>query len=154
MPEKIEFTLNGKTQSVTTDPTRPLLEVLREDCQTLGPKFGCGEAQCGACSVLVGDSRVFSCRAPVKSVSGKSVTTIEGLSDGEHLHPVQQAFLDAGAYQCGYCTVGMIVAAVALLKETAHPTDQQIVEGMNKNLCRCCSYSNIITAVKKAAGAA
>jgi aerobic-type carbon monoxide dehydrogenase small subunit (CoxS/CutS family) len=153
MDETISFSVNGKSQTVTTDGTRPLLEVLREDLHFTGPKYGCGEAQCGACSVLVGDGRVFSCRAAVKTVVGKSVTTIEGLAEGERLHPVQQAFLDAGAYQCGFCTAGMIMAAVALLKETPRPTEQQIVEGMNKNMCRCCAYPSIVAAVKKASGA-
>ena len=151
MDESLTCTVNGQSRTLTTDPTRSLLEVLREDLHLTGPKYGCGEAQCGACSVLVNGRRVFSCMAPVKSVAGEQVITIEGLAQGDKLHPVQQAFLDEGAYQCGYCIAGMIVSAVALLNQNAHPTEQQIVEGMNKNLCRCCGYPKIMNAIKRGA---
>ncbi|HVT79808.1 MAG TPA: (2Fe-2S)-binding protein [Phycisphaerae bacterium] len=150
MVESITLTVNGKSHTLNTDTDRPLLQVLREDLHLTGPKYGCGQAQCGACSVLVDDKRIFSCVSAVKSVAGKSVTTIEGLAAGDTLHPVQQAFCDEGAYQCGFCTAGMIMAAVAFLKTTPRPTDSQIIAGMNRNLCRCCSYPRILSAVKRA----
>jgi aerobic-type carbon monoxide dehydrogenase small subunit (CoxS/CutS family) len=148
----MRFRVNGKEREATTDPERPLLEVLREDLGLTGVKYGCGEGQCGACSVLLEGKRVFSCRLPVSRAEGKSVVTIEGLARGDALHPVQQAFLDEGAFQCGFCTAGMIVAAVALLEERPNPTDAQIVSGMNRNICRCCSYPKILKAVRRAAG--
>jgi len=152
MDQPVAFTLNGKPQSLSTDPTRPLLDVLREDLHLTGTKYGCGEAQCGACSVLIDGKRVFSCRTPVKSAAGKAVTTIEGLSsEPDKLHPVQQAFLDEGAYQCGYCIAGMIMGAVSLLNENPKPTDAEIKTAMEKNICRCCGYPNILAAVKRAA---
>ena len=146
------FTVNGESRSVSTDPDRPLLDVLREDLQLTGTKYGCGETQCGACSVLVDGRRVFSCRTPVSKVDQKSVLTIEGLARAEALHPVQQAFLDEGAFQCGYCTPGMIMTAVALLDANPKPSDDEIVEGMNRNVCRCCSYPLILQAVRRASG--
>ena len=152
MDKSIGFTANGKHCAVTSDPERPLLDVLREDLQLTGAKYGCGERECGACSVLVDGKRVFSCRTPIAKVEGKTVVTIEGLADGERLHPVQEAFLAEGAFQCGYCTAGMIVAAVSMLSENPRPSDEQIISGMNKNLCRCCSYPNILRAVRKCAG--
>jgi len=161
----IAFTLNGERTSIAVDPARSLLEVLREDLGLTGAKYGCGEAQCGACSVLLDGKRVFSCRTAASKVAGADVTTIEGLTKangqagekaGEHgnavLHPVQEAFIAEGAYQCGYCVPGMVIAAVALLKENPKPTDEQIVEGMNRNLCRCCNYDNLIAAVRRASG--
>jgi aerobic-type carbon monoxide dehydrogenase small subunit (CoxS/CutS family) len=152
MDSTITFTANGERRSVTTDPGRALLDVLREDLGLTGAKYGCGERECGACSVLVDGKRAFSCRTPVSKVEGKTVVTIEGLAEGEKLHPVQEAFLAEGAFQCGYCTPGMIIAAVGILTENPKPTDAQIVSGMNKNLCRCCSYPNILRAVRKCAG--
>jgi aerobic-type carbon monoxide dehydrogenase small subunit (CoxS/CutS family) len=152
MNQSFSFAVNGRTQTVESDPDRPLLEVLREDLQLTGAKYGCGEGRCGACSVLLGEKRVFSCSTPVKNAAGKSVTTIEGLNDGDHLHPVQQAFYDAEAYQCGYCTPGMIMATVALLKSKPNPTEAEIVSWMNGNLCRCCGYPRILKAVRQAAG--
>jgi aerobic-type carbon monoxide dehydrogenase small subunit (CoxS/CutS family) len=148
----MRFRVNGKEREATTDPERPLLEVLREDLGLTGVKYGCGEGQCGACSVLLEGKRVFSCRLPASRAEGKSVVTIEGLARGDALHPVQRAFLDEGAFQCGFCTAGMIVAAVALLEERPNPTDAQIVSGMNRNICRCCSYPKILKAVRRAAG--
>lgn len=148
----LRFVVNGEPRTVTTDPDRPLLEVLREDLQLTGAKYGCGEGQCGACSVLVDGTRIFSCRVPVSVAEGKTVRTIEGLARGDSLHPVQQAFLDEGAFQCGFCTPGMIMAAVALLEAHPHPTEAEIVAGMDKNLCRCCSYPKILAAVRRAAG--
>jgi aerobic-type carbon monoxide dehydrogenase small subunit (CoxS/CutS family) len=153
MDDTFQLNVNGRPRKVTTDPDRPLLDVLREDLQLTGTKYGCGEGQCGACSVLVDGKRVFSCRTRVGSVGEKSVTTIEGLSSGEALHPVQEAFLAEAAFQCGYCTPGMIVAAVALLKENPRPSDADIVAGMNRNICRCCSYPGFVNAVRRAAAA-
>ena len=146
----ITFTVNGERRTVTTDPARPLLDVLREDLQLTGTKYGCGEGKCGACTVLVDGKRTFSCRAEVDSASGKTVTTIEGLAKGETLHPVQEAFLAEGASQCGYCTPGMVMAAVALMKEKPAADDDEIVAWMNGNVCRCCNYVNILSAVKRA----
>ena len=148
----VTFNVNRQSHTATTDAQRPLLDVLREDLHLTGTHFGCGAGDCGACSVLVDGKRVFSCSTPVGEVAGKSVTTIEGLCDGAKLHPVQQAFLDDCAYQCGYCTSGMIMAAVALLGEKPNPTDADVREGMNGNLCRCCGYPKIVSAVLRAAG--
>ncbi|HUF63374.1 MAG TPA: (2Fe-2S)-binding protein [Verrucomicrobiales bacterium] len=146
----ITFTINGEKRTAATAPDRPLLEVLREDLGLTGTKYGCGETQCGACSVLLDNRRVFSCRTPVSQAEGREVVTIEGLSQGGALHPVQQAFLDEDAYQCGYCTPGMIVTTVALLAENPRPDDRQIVAALNGNICRCCSYPNILRAVRRA----
>lgn len=152
MNQKISLVVNGQQRMVETDPERPLLDVLREDFQLTGAKYGCGEGRCGACSVLLGDKRIFSCSTPVKTAAGKQVTTIEGLSEGDKLHPVQHAFCDAEAYQCGYCTPGMIIATVALLKNKPKPTEQEVVSWMDGNLCRCCGYPRILKAVRHAAG--
>ena len=149
----IRFRVNGQERSVTTVAERPLLEVLREDLGLTGTKYGCGEGQCGACSVLIDGKRAFSCRTPVGRAGGKAVTTIEGLArpDGT-LHPVQQAFLDEGAFQCGFCTPGMIVSAAALLGGQPHPSDADVRDWMDRNICRCCSYPKILGAVRRAAG--
>lgn len=149
---KIAFTVNGKAHSVETEGERPLLEVLREDLGLTGTKYGCGEGQCRACTVLLDGRAITSCRTPVRSAAGKKVVTIEGLAQNGTLHKVQQAFLDTDAMQCGYCVPGMVLTAVALLQRNPKPTEQQIVEGMNGNLCRCCGYPNLVAAVKKAAG--
>jgi aerobic carbon-monoxide dehydrogenase small subunit len=146
----IRFTVNGKPQRVDTDPERPLVEVLREDLGLTGTKFGCGEAQCGACTVLLDNQPVFSCVTPVNAAQGRRITTIEGLAQGDKLHPVQQAFFDEGAMQCGYCTPGMILRTVALLQGNPNPTDAQIVAGLDSNLCRCSGYHRIIAAVRRA----
>jgi aerobic carbon-monoxide dehydrogenase small subunit len=149
----VRFTVNGTARSVTTDPQRRLLDVLREELQLTGTKYGCGEGQCGACLVYVDGEPTRSCLLPVKSVDGKSVTTIEGLAHGEDLHPVQQAFLEEGALQCGYCTSGMILAAAALVRTKPDPTVEEIVAGMNGHLCRCNGYVKIVNAVRRAAAA-
>ncbi|HPD45519.1 MAG TPA: (2Fe-2S)-binding protein [Anaerohalosphaeraceae bacterium] len=151
MEVTIEFNVNGQKVSVTTDTRRSLLEVLREDLNLTGTKYGCGEGQCGACTVLIDGRAVRSCVMPAASAQGKTIVTIEGLSDGNQLHPVQQAFLDEGAMQCGYCTPGMVLSAVALLQRNPNPTDEQIVRGMNGNICRCNGYVKIIGAVRRAA---
>lgn len=154
MPEtsELQLTVNGKPVSFAGDGDRSLLEVIREDLQLTGTKYGCGEGACGACSVLVDGKRSFSCSTRVLDVNGKSIVTIEGLSEGDKLHPVQQAFYDEAAFQCAFCTSGMIMNAVALLERNKKPTDEQIIDWMNTNLCRCCSYPKIVAAVKRAAG--
>jgi aerobic-type carbon monoxide dehydrogenase small subunit (CoxS/CutS family) len=149
----MNFTVNGRRTTVITDPDRPLLDVLREDLQLTGAKYGCGEGRCGACSVLMDGRRVFSCQTPAKEADNKTILTIEGLAKGDVLHPAQEAFAAEEAMQCGYCTGGMIMAAVALLNEKPDPTDKEIVAGMNRNLCRCCTYPRILSAVRRAAKA-
>jgi len=150
---QIKLVVNGKEANVSTAGDRSLLDVLREDLHLTGTKYGCGEGACGACSVILENKRVFSCSTPVREVAGKSITTIEGLASGDSLHPVQQAFLEEQSFQCGYCTVGMIMCAAVLLKETPNPNEEQIVKGMNGNICRCCTYPRIVSAVKRAAQA-
>jgi aerobic-type carbon monoxide dehydrogenase small subunit (CoxS/CutS family) len=148
---RFTMTVNGKAVEATTDPARPLLEILREDLGLTGVKYGCGEGACGACVVLMDGRRTPTCNLPVSRAQGKAITTIEGLADGDRLHPVQQAFLDENAFQCGYCTPGMILTAAALLAENGAPTDQEIVDAMNGNVCRCCGYVTTLAAVKRAA---
>jgi len=150
----IRFTVNGKARSVDTEPERPLLEVLREDLGLTGTKYGCGEGQCGACTVLLDKKATLSCVTPVRAVQGRKIVTIEGLAEGGKLHPVQQAFLDEGAMQCGYCMPGMVLRTVALLESYPRPTEAQIVEGLNGNLCRCNAYHRILAAVRRAAASA
>ena len=150
----IRFTVNGKAASVETEPERPLLEVLREDLGLTGTKYGCGEAQCGSCTVLLDDQPTLSCVTPVRTAEGRKVVTIEGLAAPGKLHPVQQAFLDEAAVQCGYCTPGMVLRTVALLKTYPKPTEAQIVEGLNGHLCRCAGYHRILAAVRAAAASA
>jgi carbon-monoxide dehydrogenase small subunit len=147
----VRFKVNGTQRSVTADPQRRLLDVLREDLQLTGTKYGCGEGQCGACTVHLDGEPARSCLLPVTAADGKSVTTIEGLARGEALHPVQEAFLEEGAMQCGYCTSGMILAGAALLQEKPSPTDDEIVAAMNGHLCRCNGYAKIVKAVRRAA---
>jgi aerobic-type carbon monoxide dehydrogenase small subunit (CoxS/CutS family) len=154
MDVTVNVKLNGVSRRISTERDRSLLDVLREDFQMTGTHFGCGQGDCGACSVLIDGKRAFSCSTTVSDLDGKSITTIEGLEKDNRLHPIQRAFLDEGAYQCGYCVSGMIMAAAALLNEHPHPTLQQIKEGMNGNLCRCCGYVKIINAVQRAAGGA
>jgi aerobic-type carbon monoxide dehydrogenase small subunit (CoxS/CutS family) len=151
MDVTIQLTVNGQEHTITTDPQRPLLDVLREDLGLTGVKYGCGESKCGACTVLVDGRRVFSCHTPVSQADQKHIVTIEGLATDDVLRPVQEAFLDEGAVQCGYCTGGMILAAVALLEKNASPTDEEITKGMNGNLCRCNGYTKILNAVRRAA---
>jgi aerobic-type carbon monoxide dehydrogenase small subunit (CoxS/CutS family) len=151
MNVKITLIVNGEERTVVADPARSLLDVLREEFHLTGTKYGCGEGQCGACTVLMNGRRIRSCVTPVSRADKKTITTIEGLADGDSLHPIQQAFLDEGAIQCGYCTSGMILAANALLKNNPKPTDNQIIEGMNGNLCRCNGYTKILNAVRRAA---
>jgi aerobic-type carbon monoxide dehydrogenase small subunit (CoxS/CutS family) len=147
----VRFSVNGTPVNVTTDPERRLLDVLREELHLTGTKYGCGEGQCGSCLVHVDGEPERSCLLPVSAAEGRSVTTIEGLARGDALHPVQEAFLEEGAMQCGYCTSGMILAAVTLLEKNANPTDEQIVKGMDGHLCRCNGYVKIVKAVRRAA---
>jgi aerobic-type carbon monoxide dehydrogenase small subunit (CoxS/CutS family) len=151
MQESIALTVNGKQQTVTSDPDRPLLDVLREDLGLVGCKFGCGERQCGACTVLINGRPAFSCVTKVRSAKGRTIETIEGLSDGDKLHPVQEAFLAEGALQCGYCTPGMIMTAVALLREKPKADAEEIREAMDRNMCRCGTHLRILKAVERAA---
>ena len=151
MDQTFSFTVNGKVRSVTTDPERSLLEVLREEFQMTGPKYGCGEGQCRACTVLLNGKSVPSCTTPVSEANKKEILTIEGLASGDKLHPVQEAFLAEGAFQCGYCTAGMILGTVALLKETPNPSEAEIRSRMQRHLCRCCSYVRIVKAIRRAA---
>ncbi|MCU0410052.1 MAG: (2Fe-2S)-binding protein [Bacteroidales bacterium] len=153
MEEKIIFKLNNKKTELVTDPTQMLLWVLRNHFGLTGTKYGCGIGFCGACTVLIDDEPVRSCMIPVSDVAGKSVVTIEGLEKKGKLHPVQQAFVDHDALQCGYCTPGMIVTAVGMLKKNPSPTRQDIVEGMEENLCRCGAHIRIIDAVEDASKA-
>jgi len=150
MPQ-FRFTVNGKERVVDTQPDRPLLDVIREDLELTGTKYGCGEGQCRACTVIMDGRAVVSCVTPVRAAAGKKIVTIEGLANGATLHRVQQAFLDEGAMQCGYCTPGMILRAVTLLEANPKPTEAQVVEAMDGNLCRCCGYVSIVKAVRKAA---
>lgn len=151
-PVQVRLTVNGTSHTLTTDPGRPLLEVLREDLSLTGTHYGCGEGQCGACSVLLNGSRIFSCSTAVSQLPPDAkITTIEGLAQGESLHPVQQAFLENNAFQCGYCTPGMIVTAVAVLNRNPDATEEQIKSAMNLNLCRCCGYGVIFPAICEAA---
>jgi len=143
--------VNGKEQTVEVAPEETLLNVLRDRLELTGTKYGCGEGQCGACTVLLDGGAVRSCRTQVNAAVGKKITTIEGLAQGETLHPVQRAFLQAEAFQCGYCTPGMILSAVALLDHTPKPTEKQIVRYMEGNVCRCGTYERIIDAVRWAA---
>ena len=151
MEEKIRFTLNGKKTEITTEPNQTLLWVLRNQLGLTGTKYGCGTGFCGACTVLINKEPSRSCSLPVSDVAGKDVITIEGLARGGKLHPVQQAFVDHDALQCGYCTPGMILTAAGMLMKNPSPTRQQIIDGMEDNLCRCGAHTRIIDAVETAA---
>ena len=151
MKERIRFTLNGETVDRELDGNRMLLWVLRTDFGLTGTKYGCGESYCGACTVLVEDDAVRSCEIPVKFVRSKSVITIEGLAKNGNLHPLQKAFMENDALQCGYCTPGMIMNAYALLKNTPRPSEAQIRDGMEDNLCRCGAHKRIVEAIRIAA---
>lgn len=146
----VRLKVNGREQSVTSDRERRLLDVLREDLHLTGTKYGCGEGQCGACLVLLDDRPTRSCILPVTAADRKSVTTIEGLARGDTLHAIQEAFIEEGAMQCGYCTSGMILSALALLTRNTNPTEEEIVEEMNGQLCRCNGYVKIVGAIRRA----
>lgn len=148
-----ELHVNGAKKPVTADAERSLLSVLRDDLGLTGAKYGCGEGECGACTVLIDGKRVRSCITRVGTAEGKSIRTVEGLATGDKLHPVQEAFLECGAMQCSYCTPGMVVSAVGFLESKPEPTREEIVSGMNGNICRCGTYTRIVAAVEKAAQA-
>jgi isoquinoline 1-oxidoreductase alpha subunit len=153
MPDVQELRINGKTVRVDADRDRPLLGVLRDDLGLTGSKYGCGEGRCGACTVLIDGEPARSCITKLGAVAAREITTIEGLDKDGKLHPLQQAFLDAGAMQCAYCTSGMIVAGAALLHRNPDPSRQEIVEYMDGNICRCGTYPRIIAAIRMAARA-
>ena len=146
-----ELHVNGRAVAVEADGDRTLLSVLRDDLDLTGAKYGCGEGECGACTVHVDGSPVRSCQRKVGNLSGKKIATIESLSANGKLHALQQAFWDVGALQCGYCTPGMIMSALALLNKNANPTDAEIVRAMEGNICRCGTYSRIVRAINAAA---
>ena len=150
MKETIQFKLNGEPLELTVDSDRLLLWVLRADLGLTGTKYGCGESHCGACTVLVGDDAVRSCQVAVKEVRGKEVITIEGLAPNGDLHPLQKAFMEHDALQCGFCTPGMILSAYSLLRKNPRPSDAEIMEGMDDNLCRCGAHSRIVRAIQAA----
>jgi aerobic-type carbon monoxide dehydrogenase small subunit (CoxS/CutS family) len=152
MDSKITFTVNGQSRTVATDPHRPLLDVLREDLQLTGTKYGCGEGQCRACTVLINGKPAASCVTPVSEADKQTIITIEGLASGDKLHPVQEAFLAEGAFQCGYCTPGMILGTVGLLNEIPNPSDDDILPRMQRYLCRCCHYPKLLKAIRRAVG--
>jgi aerobic-type carbon monoxide dehydrogenase small subunit (CoxS/CutS family) len=149
----IHLSVNSKPYAVDTDPQTSLLTVLREHLDLTGSKYGCGEGQCGACTVIIDGKAQRSCITRVSAVSGKAITTIEGLATADRLHPVQQAFLDVGAMQCAYCTSGMIMSAVALLGKNPSPKESEILDFMEGNVCRCGTYPRIVSAIQRAAKA-
>jgi nicotinate dehydrogenase subunit A len=148
---RISLRVNNQTRVVDTDPTTPLLYVLRDDLELHGPRFGCGLGQCGACTVIMEGNAVRSCSVPVSSAQNKAITTLEGLGTLDHPHPLQAAFIEEQAAQCGYCMNGMIMVSKVLLDKNPHPTDDQIKQALNGNLCRCGSHLRVIRAVKRAA---
>jgi nicotinate dehydrogenase subunit A len=145
------LTVNGRDHDVDAEPDTPLLYILRDDLGLNGAKFGCGLGQCGACTVIVDGAPVFSCLTPLALLSGRQVTTIEGLGTVDAPGPVQRAFIDEQAAQCGYCIAGMVMRAQALLARTSNPSEQEIRDGMNPNLCRCGTHMRILAAVRRAA---
>jgi aerobic-type carbon monoxide dehydrogenase small subunit (CoxS/CutS family) len=148
----MELTVNGIPHAVQSDPSRPLLEILRDELDLTGSKYGCGEGQCGACTVLLDGVPFRSCQTPLRVAQGKQITTIEGLAVNGHLHPLQEAFIQADAMQCGYCTTGMILSATALLRKNPNPSDAEILRAMEGNICRCGTYPRILTAIRLAKG--
>jgi len=151
MANAMEIEVNGKKYAVRYDPDTPLLYVLRDELGLTGSKYGCGEGQCGACTVLIGGAPRRSCQIAVSAAAGKPIMTIEGLEKDGHLHPVQQAFLDTGAFQCAYCTPGMIMSSVGLLQGNPNPSSAEIVQFLQGNICRCGAHPRIVDAVRQAA---
>jgi aerobic-type carbon monoxide dehydrogenase small subunit (CoxS/CutS family) len=147
----IQLEVNGRRHTVEAEPTRSLLGVLRDELALTGTKYGCGEGQCGACTVLLGGAPVHACVTPVSGAAGKPIITIEGLERAGHLHPLQQAFIDEGALQCGYCTPGMIMSGLALLRTNSAPTPDDIRRAMEGIVCRCGTYPRIVAAIQRAA---
>ena len=154
MANVTSLNVNGKRLRVDVDSQTPLLQVLRDHLNLTGTKYGCGEARCGACTVLIDGQMMRSCVTPVGRVGGKQVTTIEGLEKDGKLHPLQEAFLKADALQCGYCTAGMIMSAAALFNKNSKPSREEIVKHMDGNMCRCGTYARIVNAIEIAAGTA
>lgn len=150
---RFELNINGTKRTVETDPERPLLEVIREEFHLTGTKYGCGEGQCRACTVLIDGKPTASCITSIRAAQGRHIATIESLATDGKLHAVQQAFIDEDAMQCGYCVPGMILATVALLRTHPKPSEEQTIAALNGNLCRCCGYPRILAAVKRASGA-
>ena len=150
MPDPITFSVNGKSQTLAVAPETPLLYVLRNDLELNGAKFGCGLAQCGACTVIVDGAAIRSCITPVGDVSGREVTTIEGLGTVDHPHPLQKAFITLQAAQCGYCINGMVMSAKALLDQSPHASNAEIREALAGNLCRCGTHTRILRAIAQA----
>jgi len=148
---KISFTLNGSEISIETDPARRAVDVLRQDLQLTGTKEGCGEGECGACSILVDETVKLSCLMTAAQLEGKKIVTIEGIARGQGLHPIQQSFIEYGAVQCGFCTPGMVIAAVAFLAANPAPTREEIRDAISGNTCRCTGYQKIVDAVEDAA---
>jgi aerobic-type carbon monoxide dehydrogenase small subunit (CoxS/CutS family) len=153
MPAKYALMINGQSFSVDAEPDENLLSVLRDELDLTGTKYGCGEGQCGACTVLIDGRAQRSCVTPISTAAGKSMTTVEGLAKENRLHPVQQAFLDEAAMQCAYCTSGMIMSAVSLLNHKQNPSDAEILQSMQGNICRCGTYPRIVAAVRRASSA-
>lgn len=153
MPKTVSFRLNGKPVNIDVEPSRTLLWVLRSDLELTGTKYGCGIGECGACTVLIDDKAVRSCTVPVSAAAGREVVTIEGLSKGGQLHPLQRAFMENDALQCGFCTPGMILTAYALLRRTPNPSREDVIAGMDRNLCRCGAHVRIVDAILSAAAA-
>ncbi|HEY1374672.1 MAG TPA: (2Fe-2S)-binding protein [Candidatus Binatia bacterium] len=151
---KFTLKVNGKSHVVDVDPEMPLLYALRDDLKLNGPKFGCGLAQCGACAVLIDGKAIRSCSLEMKNVGGRAVTTLEGLGTVKNPHPLQKAFMEEQALQCGYCINGFIIGAKALLDANPKPTDAEIKEALAGNLCRCATHTRILRAVKRASGQA
>jgi nicotinate dehydrogenase subunit A len=148
---RISLRVNGKSQVVDTDPSTPLLYVLRDDLELNGPRFGCGLSQCGACTVIMDDKAVRSCSLPVSAVGNRKITTLEGLGSVAHPHRLQKAFVEEQAAQCGFCMNGIIMTAKVLLDKTPNPTDADIKRALNGNLCRCGSHVRVLRAIKRAA---
>ena len=151
MKERIQFSLNGKKVNISVDGERFLLTVLRKEFGLTGAKYGCGEGHCGACTVLINNEAIRSCHTTMEKVKGKEVVTIEGLANGKTLHPIQKAFIEQDATQCGFCTPGMILTAYSLLQENSEPSESEIIHTMDDNLCRCGSYKRIIQAIQTVA---
>ena len=151
MPDEVHFRLNGRAASVQADPEQTLLDILRNTLGLKATRLGCGLGQCGACTVMLGDQAVNSCDTPMWSVAGKEVTTLEGLGTREAPHPLQVAFIEEQAMQCGYCSSGLLMSAAALLKRTPHPSPAEIRQALAGNLCRCGVHNRVLRAVQKAA---
>lgn len=147
----MDLVINGVRSRLAVEADRPLLWVLRNELDLTGAKYGCGEGECGACTVLIDGVPHRSCITPTSDVAGKEITTIEGLADGDRLHPIQEAFMECDAMQCGYCTPGMILSSVALLRKNSAPSEPEIKQALEGNICRCGTYNKIIAAVQRAA---